>query len=211
MDKRFLVIMAIIVTAFIGLFVFSGSGQEDGDSAGSTSNHTKGGNSKGVELVVFKDFQCGPCALFTTIDSQVFDKYQDEISFTFKHYPIPTGSNSVAAHRAAESAGVQGKFWEMYEILFSRQQQWGESQSAKSIFETYAQELNLDLAKFDEDFVAEATNSTINADKQEGSNLGVTGTPTYFLNGQALEGEEIQTVEGFSQKIDEAIAASENQ
>jgi protein-disulfide isomerase len=212
MDKRFLVIMAIVIAAFVGLFVFSGSGEEGGDTTGNPSNHVKGENSKNVELIAFEDFQCPACAAFEPIVNEVFRQYENEIQYKFRHYPIDTiHPNARAASRAAEAAGQQGKFWEMYDILFTRQQQWSESQSALSIFETYAQELSLDTTKFKEDFASEATNSTINADKQEGNNLGVTGTPTFFLNGQQLDNNDIQTVEGFSKIIEEAVAASENQ
>ena len=212
MDKRFLIVMAVLIMAFIGIFVFNGSGNNNNNNIGQPSNNIKGNNSKNVELLAFEDFQCPACGQFEPIVSAVFSKYKDEIQFRFRHFPIDNiHPNARAASRTAEAAGSQGKFFEMYDILFARQQQWSTSNNAKSIFESYAQELNLDITKFNQDFESEATNSTINADKQIGNDSGVEGTPTFFLNGVKLDNNEIQTVEGFSKKIEEAIANSANQ
>lgn len=210
MDKRFLIIMAVIITAFVGIFIFSSSSSEQGE-VGALSNHVKGSNAKNVELVVYEDFQCPACGAFEPIVSEVVNKYIDDIQYRFRHFPIDTiHPNARAASRAAEAAGNQGKFFEMYDILFARQQQWSDSQNAKSIFDTYAQEIALNIDQFNEDFGSETTNSTINADKQEGNDRGVSGTPTFFLNGEQLDNNEIQTVEDFSKKIEEAINAASN-
>lgn len=206
MDKRFLIIMAVLITAFVGIFVYSSASNKDNNNIGQPSNHVKGGNSKNVELLAYEDFQCPACAQFEPIVNEVFNKYKNDIQFRFRHFPIDTiHPNTRAASRTAEAAGNQGKFFEMYDILFSRQQQWESSNNVKPIFESYAQELNLDMAKFNTDFESEVTNSTINADKQLGNDNGVEGTPTFFLNGEKLDSKEIQTVEGFSKKIEEAI------
>lgn len=209
MDKRFLIIMAIIIAAFIGIFVFTGSGDDNG-AVGVTSNHTKGNNTKNVELLAYEDFQCPACGAFEPIVNEVFSKYENDILYKFRHFPIDTiHPNARAASRAAEAAGKQNKFFDMYDILFANQQAWSESEEAKTIFISYAEQLQLDIPKFEEDYTSEAVNSTINADKQEGNDRGVTGTPTFYLNGTKLDNNEIQTVEGFSAKVDEAIANSE--
>lgn len=211
MDKRFLIIMALIIAAFVGIFIYSSATKQDQGNVGTLSNHVKGNNSKNVELVAYEDFQCPACGAFEPIVNEVVTKYIDEIQYRFRHFPIDTiHPNARAASRTAEAAGAQGKFFEMYDLLFSRQQQWSDSTSAKTIFESYARELNLDIEKFNEDFASETTNSTINADKQEGNDRGVSGTPTFFLNGVQLNNNDIQTVDSFSQKIEEAINASGN-
>jgi protein-disulfide isomerase len=213
MDKRFLIIMGIIAVAFIGIFFF-GSSKNDTQNTGSTgtvSNHTFGNNSKNVELLVYGDFECSACGQFYPIEKQVTETYKDQIAFVFRHFPIDSiHPNARAASRAAEAAGVQGKFFEMHDLLYETQLQWVSqvTTNPQPIFESYAQQLNLDIEKFKVDYAAENTNSTINADKQEGNDKGVTGTPTYYLNGVKLNNGEISSVEAFSKKIDEAIAAS---
>lgn len=212
MDKRFLIIMGVIIAAFAGIMVYSNINKEDVGEAGSVSNHTKGNNSKNVELVAYSDFQCPACGSFEPIISEVTNKYSDEMLYTFRHFPIDTiHPNARAASRAAEAAGTQGKFWEMHDVLFANQLQWSDSQSAKTIFDSYATQLGLNMDEYNTVYVATTTNSTINADKQEGQDLGVTGTPAFFINGDQIDNTDIQTVESFSSVIEEYIANSGDQ
>lgn len=207
MDKRFLIIMVVIVLAFVGIFVVSSNKSDQSTASGTPSNHIKGENSKGVELLAFGDFQCPHCADFFPIEQQVVNKYIKEISFQFRHFPL-NFPHSYSTSRAAEAAGMQGKFFEMHDLLYINQKQWTNLSTPQSVFEQYAQQLNLDMQKYKTDFEAVGTNSTINADRKVGTDKGVTGTPTYFLNGKKLELSDIDSVEKFSKKIDEAIAAS---
>ena len=213
MDKRFLIIMGVVIVAFIGVFLFGGSKNDTQDfgSTGTVSNHTFGNNTKNVELLVYGDFECSVCGQFYPIEKQVTEKYKDQIKFVFRHFPIDSiHPNARPASRAAEAAGLQGKFFEMHDLLYETQSQWISqvTNDPQPIFESYAQQLGLDIAKYKLDYAAENTNSTINADKQEGNDKGITGTPTYYLNGVKLNNGDISSVEAFSKKIDEAIAAS---
>lgn len=213
MDKRFLIIMGIIIVAFFGIFILSGSkdGAQDVGTAGTVSNHSKGSNAKNVELLVYGDFECPACGQFFPIEKAVTDKYADDIKFTFRHFPIDSiHPNARAAARAAEAAGAQGKFFEMHDALYETQSQWSSqiTTSPQSIFEGFAKQIGLDVEKYKLDYAAESTNSTINADKQEANDRGVSGTPTYFLNGTKLDNGDISSVESFSKVIEEAIAAS---
>jgi protein-disulfide isomerase len=212
MDRKFIVILVVLVLGLGGIFWF---GQKDSgttntnNSNASVSNHSKGENTKNVELLVYADFQCPVCGQFFPVEKAVVDKYQKEIKFTFRHFPLDSiHQNARAASRAAEAAGKQGKFFEMHDLLFENQQSWSEVGNPKSVFDAYAKQLSLNQSQFDADFAAEVTNDTINADRNAGSKVGVSGTPTYFLNGKKLENGDISTVESFSAKIDEAIKAS---
>ena len=213
MDRRFLIIMGIIVVAFLGIFFF-GNAKKDtnaNESVGSVSNHSIGGNAKNVELLVYGDFECPACGQFFTIEKQVIDTYQNDIKFTFRHFPIDTiHPNARAAARAAEAAGAQGKFFEMHDLLYQTQSQWTSqvTTNPQSIFEDYAKQLGLDIDKFKTDYAAESTNSTINADKNEGNSKDVSGTPTYYINGQKVDNSQLTTVEGFSKVIQDAIDSS---
>jgi protein-disulfide isomerase len=213
MDKRFLIIMGIIVVAFLGIF-FLGNTKKDTQSTetvGTVSNHSIGNNAKNVELLVYGDFECPACGQFSVIEKQVVDTYQNDIKFTFRHFPIDTiHPNARAAARAAEAAGAQGKFFEMHDLLYQTQSQWSSqvTTNPQSIFEEYAKQLELDIDKFKVDYAAESTNSTINADKNEGNSKGVSGTPTYYVNGQKVDNSQLTTVEGFSKVIQDAINAS---
>lgn len=214
MDKRFLIIMAVIVVAFLGIF-FIGNAKKDSTgetTVGTISNHSIGNNAKNVELLVYGDFECPACGQFFPIEKAVTEKYKEDITFTFRHFPIDTiHPNARAAARAAEAAGAQGKFFEMHDLLYQTQSQWNSQATTNPqiVFEGYAKQLGLDIEKFKADYIAEATNNTINADKNEGTNKGVSGTPTYYINGEKINNSQLTTVEGFSKLLDEAIAKAQ--
>jgi protein-disulfide isomerase len=211
MDKRFLIILGLIIAAFVGILVFTGD--DSSSSGGVPSENVRGNLSSSVELVSYKDFECGPCAYFHPLDEEVYEKYKDQVKFRFRHYPIENSHpNTRAAHRAAEAAGKQGKFFEMTDILFTNQTQWY-SQATSSpiaIFESYATQLNLNMDQFKTDFASDSVNSTISADKQLGSEAQVTGTPSYFINGELLDNNELSSIESFSAVIDEALKSQSN-
>ncbi|MCA9350175.1 thioredoxin domain-containing protein [Candidatus Nomurabacteria bacterium] len=211
MDKKFLVILSVVLVALFGLFFFTSSKNEDtsqnqNSSEASVSNHSKGGNSKDVEIVAYSDFQCPVCAQFFPIESQVTEKYKDQIKFTFRHFPLDTiHPNARAAHRAAEAAGKQNKFFEMHDLIYQNHSAWETSQNAKTFFDEYAKSLGLNMDQFNKDYSSEIVNSTINADKQEGTKRGVQGTPTYYINGDKIENTDISSVESFSAVIEKYI------
>ena len=213
MDKRFLIIMGIIVVAFLGIFFLGNSNNESQNTqnTGTVSNHTTGNNAKNVELLVYGDFECPACGQFAVLEKQVIDKYKDDIAFTFRHFPIDTiHPNARAAARAAEAAGAQGKFFEMHDLLYQTQSQWSSqvTTNPQPIFENFAKEIGLDINKYTIDYASDTTNSTINADKQECNNKGVNGTPTYFINGVKIDNGQITSVEGFSKVIEDAISGA---
>ena len=98
----------------------------------------------------------------------------------------------------------------MHDLLYQTQSQWSSqvTTNPQSIFEDYAKQLGLDIDKFKIDYAAESTNSTINADKNEANGKGVSGTPTYFINGNKVDNSQLTTVESFSKVIQDAINAS---
>jgi protein-disulfide isomerase len=211
MDKRFGAILLAVVVLIGGVFFFTRKDSSTSDySQGATSNHTTGEGTANVELVEYGDFQCPACSSFFQIVEQVRDTYGDKIKFTFRNFPLVSiHKNAMASHRAAEAAAAQGKFFEMYEMLYQNQSSWSSLSSPVALFESYASALNLDLSKFKSDFVSEATNDVINADIAEGKNkYKVDSTPTFVLNGQKLDSSEIGSLELFSKKIDEAITTS---
>lgn len=218
MDRKFLIILAVAVVGLVGIFVYSSnknSKNSDANTSSSTasvSNHSKGANTKNVELLAYGDFQCPACAQFYPIEKQVVDKYINDIKFTFRHYPLDSiHPNARAAHRAAEAAGLQGKFFEMHDLLYEKNQEWVNLTSPQTTFEQYAVSLSLNLDKFKTDYASESVNATINADKKEGNSKQITGTPTYFINGKKIDNGDISSVEAFSKQIDEAIKASSGQ
>jgi protein-disulfide isomerase len=214
MSKRFLLILAALVVVFLGVVVYSkskdGSDTANVDSSQGT-NYTQGAGTDGVTVVEFGDFQCPACRSYYPITKQLKEKYGDRIKFQFRHFPlVQVHQNAMVAHRAAEAAGRQGKFWEMHDLLYERQQAWESSKNPTAIMEDYAAELGLNIDQFKADFISEAVNNAIQADIKAGQAAGANSTPTFVINGKKVENLPTD-VAGFSQLIDEQIAQQGNQ
>ena len=189
MDRRFFAVILVILAILGGVFWFSkpkhsAPGQTNG--VAQVSNHTDGAGKKGVTLLQYGDLQCPVCGTYYPILKQVRQKYGDDITFQYRNFPLTQiHPKAFAAHRAAEAAGLQGKFFEMHDLLYERQKTWTVTDNT-AIFEQYAKELGLNVETFRKDFASELVNDTINADLKAGQALGVNGTPTFFINGQKI-------------------------
>lgn len=205
MDKRFWAIVAIIVVFFVGFLVINN--KEDAAAPagdGKPTNHVKG--SGAITLLEYGDFQCPACAQYYPVVEEVVDKYSSDITFQFRHFPLVSiHQNAFAASRAAEAASKQGKFWDMYNKLYSGQNDWAASENPTGIFDLYADQIDLDKTKYKEDFASSVINDAINADLAAGKKLDITGTPAFVLNGKKIENPS-PSVEAFSKIIDKAIA-----
>ena len=209
MDKRFLVALGVILVVFVG-YVYTVKKKDTSVSTTTTASvslHSRGAGNKKVTLTEYGDFQCPVCGQYYPIVKQIEAKYGDDITFIYKNFPLDSiHPNARAAHRAAESASKQGKFFEMYDLLYTNQTSWNTSPNAALIFEGYATDLKLNLDTFKKDFLSQEVNDTINADENEGKNLGVTGTPGFFLNGRALQDSERRSYDDLIKAIDAEIA-----
>lgn len=209
MSKQFWAVIAVIAIVFIGIFMVGGNKKSDTNSKNSSASggtqHVTGKGTTGVTLVEFGDYQCPYCGQYFPTVKEVVAKYGDQITFQFKNFPLTSvHQNAFAAARAAEAAGLQGKFWEMNEILYSTQSSWSEQTDPTPIFAQYAQQLGLNVDQFKKDSSSSKVNDLINADMAEGTKLKVTGTPAFFINGEKIDVSN--SVESFSKAIDAAIA-----
>jgi len=214
------IIGVLIVIGIIGGAVIFGKSDE---AAGTPSDHFYGQETSTVTLTEYGDFECPACGAFFPLVKQVKEQFKDKIRFEFKNFPlVQIHGNTTAAHRAAEAASKQGKFWEMHDLLYERQASWrsqgavthtGQQLSGNNptgIFEGYATELGLDLDQYKADVKASNTIATINADIAKGKEAGVTGTPTFFLNGKKIEDQStIDSADKFSTLIENALSEAE--
>ncbi len=119
--------------------------------------------SEKAQLVEFLDFECESCRAAEPLLAELKKEYGDRITFIHRYYPLPGHRNSGTAAVAVEAAAQQGKYEEMAAKLFETQPQWGERQDSQAaLFRTYAQELGLDLAKYDNAVLDQATKDRIN-------------------------------------------------
>ncbi len=139
-------------------------------------------------LVEVLDFECEACGALYPAVEQIRADYEGEINYVIRYFPLPGHFNSMNAAIAAEAAAQQDEFEGMYHRLFETQTQWGEQQvSQADLFRTFAEELGLDMDAYDAAVADPATKARVEEDFNDGQNLGVSGTPSFFLDGQKLE------------------------
>jgi protein-disulfide isomerase len=142
-----------------------------------------GNKDAAVKIFEFSDFQCPYCSVFQETMNQVIKEYGDKVAWVFKHFPIGSHPLAAAAALSAECAGDQGKFWEFSDEIYANQT----GLKAES-FEKFATDLKLDMEKYNTCVAEEKFKDKINADYNLGIQSGVNGTPTSFINNQAVPG-----------------------
>ena len=182
-----------VVIVIAGVFFFSRSKPQENpnqkaDETVLYSNTKKsiGDPNAPVKIVEFADMQCPACRSAQPILKSVLEKHKDQIYFVFRHYPLSTHKNARPAAKAVEAAALQGKIWEMVDLIYTKQPEWSEKSDAKDLFTGYAQELGLDVEKFKADL--DASYDMIDSDFADGNKVGVSSTPTFFINGQKKPG-----------------------
>ena len=210
MEKRFVIILAVIILGFFGFVIFKKSSDSNTSNNASTSSQGSqnyyGNLDSEVTVTEFVDFQCEACYAYYPYVKELKEKYKDQVRFQVRNFPI-TSSHKFAfmAARAAEAAARQDKFWEMHDKLFEGQKAWEQLQSPQSTFESYAQEIGLDMEKFRADRDSSDVAAIINKDLEDVGELGGTGTPTFAINGKMIE-RPTPTLEALSKVVDDALA-----
>lgn len=151
-----------------------------------SAENTSGIPNAPVTVIEFADFQCPACASAHPIVKQLLEKYPDEVYYVFRHYPLSIHRNAKIAAQAAESAGEQGKFFEMQDKLFTNQADWQDSGKPKEIFEQYASEIGLDVELYKSQI--DEQSGKVNSDFALGNKFQVQSTPTFFINGERYPG-----------------------
>jgi protein-disulfide isomerase len=223
MSKQFMAILAVIILAFVGIIVFSGKSNTAGSgksgSSGTPTQHIEGQGKDGITLVEYGDYQCPYCGQYFPIVKQIQAEYNQQIFFQFRNFPLTSlHPNAFAGARAAEAAGLQGKFWQMHDLLYEQNDEnqqdpsapsWITSTNPTTFFDADAQQLGLNVTQFKSDYASDTVNSLINADMAAGNKLNVQGTPTFFLDGKQLSVGE--SVSGFEKLINAEIAKKAGQ
>jgi protein-disulfide isomerase len=159
---------------------------------GAQPPHAIGPEDAPVTLEEFGDFECPPCGLLHPVLKTMEKEFGDRLRVVFREFPlVPTHPHALAAARSAEAAGLQGKFWEMHDLLFENQKTWHEEFDARPTFEGYATRLGLNLERFRQDIASQVVEQRIFQDGRRAHALGVKGTPTVFLNGREVPFESL--------------------
>jgi len=159
---------------------------------------TRGAPKGGVTIVEYGDFQCPFCLRSRPVIKQVMDTYPEQVRLVYKHFPLSFHREAMNAHRAAEAAREQDKFWEMHDRIFQ-----APTDLTVETMRKHAEALGLDLAKYDEAVKSERVQKRIAADQEEGRKVGVRGTPAFFVNGKYIAGA--QPFDAFKREVDAAL------
>lgn len=173
------------------------------DKSGGIEEHVYHNNNSKVTLIEYRDFQCPSCGSNAPRIAKLAEDYKDKVKVIFRTIPLDIHPNALSAAAAAESAGLQGKYHEMSDLLFEKQNEWAYADANKrtDLYISYAKELGLNEAKFKEDMGSSKVKEKINFDKTVAAKATVKGTPSFYLDGKELSSE----VWGDDAKLREAL------
>lgn len=145
-----------------------------------------------VTIVEFSDFQCPACREKAPIVKRVVSEHSSEVRLVYRHLPITTAhGHAFDAALAVEIAGEKGKFWEMHDLLFERQDEWAVAKDVRNIFSSYAEELGMDRKAFSDAWASPQYAQRIKNDMKDGRTLGILSTPTVFVEGKLVPVERL--------------------
>jgi protein-disulfide isomerase len=162
-----------------------------------TGSPFKGAADAPVTIAIFTDFQCPYCARIVPLLNQMLENNKGKAKLVFKNFPLNNHQFARKAAAAALAAGKQGKFWELHDRLFQNY-----SRLNDQVVQEQAQQLGLDMQKFEKDMNDPQISQVINQDYQDGVKAGVRGTPTIYVNGSLLRNTN---PEGFQAAIDKEL------
>jgi protein-disulfide isomerase len=128
------------------------------------------------------NFECRPCGDLSPILEKIEQDYGARLRVIFRQFPLAMHKHAGEAARASEAAGLQGRFWEMHDLLYRNRFLWPRMPDVRVAFKDYAKSLGLDLERFAKDMESEQVSARIAADRQRGTSLGVDRTPAVFID-----------------------------
>ncbi len=157
-------------------------------------DHVKGNPQAATTIIEYGDFQCPACAAFHPQMKTLMGTVSDTVRLVFRHFPLPQHDKAIPTAYAAEAAALQGKFWEMHDLLYEKQSEWSGKPMTEitATLKAYAEALNLDIAQFERDLTSEAVAARVQRDVDSGNAANVAGTPSLFLDGSDIPVQAFQ-------------------
>lgn len=171
---------------------------------GGDADHILGNPEAPVTLEEYGDFECPPCGRLSEPLNQLEKDYRQRVRVVFHHLPLVNHLHAKAAACASEAAALQGRFWPMHDLLYREQTVWSKAVDARPLFNAYAGILGLDVERFKKDIDSEEVKGRVNADQEEAAKLGVTNTPTVFINNRAVPPNQ-SSPEGLRAAVETAV------
>jgi protein-disulfide isomerase len=210
----FLIIAGVLLVALgAGWFLFRYRGQSPvppkfaNGRAGAAPAHIRGEANAPAQLEEFGDFECLPCSKLFPILETLERDYGRRFAVLFREHPLKKHRYGMDAARAAEAAGLQGRFWEMHDILYRNRATWVPAQYIGPYLNEYAAAIGLDVDRFKADMDGDEVSKRIAADQDRGDSLGIDRTPVIFLNGEQLP-VTAHNEKALREAIDKALGSS---
>ena len=210
MNAKGWIIFSIIIVALLGGLIWLQNSKKEAITT-TIGEHTAGNQSAKVTLEEYGDYQCPGCGQVEPTIAKLRKDFGDKVQFIFRNFPLASyHPNARAAAAAAEAAGLQGKFWEMHDKLFSNRTDWSGVSADKrdKIFDEYAKQLGLDMDELKKDISSNKVAQKIAFDQAIGKASGVSGTPSVFLNGKSLKQNEFSNETELRNTIKQAIEST---
>ena len=208
----FLIVGAVaLITAASGVMLYRANVLPEPTGAkdsGSSALHVRGNPKAPVTLEEFGDFECPPCAMMSKELHQLEKDYGPKLRLIFRQFPLAMHPHAREAAAASEAAHLQGKFWEMHDLLYREQAAWSKAADVPALFSTYAGTLGLDVERFKKDMQSPETAARVTADHEHGVSRGVHSTPTIFINNTLLPSKSTNPP-GVRAAIDAALKEKE--
>jgi protein-disulfide isomerase len=172
--------------------------------SGAESMHIRGNADAPVTLEEFGDFQCPPCGSFAGFVDELVKEYDPHLRIVFRNLPLQMHEHARDAALAAEAAGLQGRFWEMHDLLYREQATWSKADNPRELFDSYAGMIGLNLDQFKKDMDGEKARARVDSDQERATSLGIKITPSVFINDRPISPTD-KTPEGLRAAIDAAL------
>ena len=184
------------------------SGEKGAEQEKQGSTHARGPAQAPVTLEEFGDFQCPPCGMISGPLLEIEKDYGPKLRVIFRNFPFPNHQHALEAAYTAEAAGLQGRYWEMHDLLYREQSNWSNAPDVKQLFVSYAKMLGLEMDRFETDIVGPTVKARVTADQERGKSLGVNATPSIFINNQGLPPKSLNPT-ALRAAIEEALKEKE--
>ncbi|MBI5872332.1 thioredoxin domain-containing protein [archaeon] len=203
MNSKIIIAAVLILAVIAGVFLLLQQKPEYPDI--NTPVQFKGNPQAKVIVEEFSDFQCPACVAIEPYVEEVFNQFKDKIKLEYRHFPLPAHNFAEKAAEAAVCSADFGKFWQYHDALFQAKGQL-DNQSLIRM----AKNIGIDEKQFSNCLFSEKKKAIIEQDKKEGTEKGVNGTPTFFVNGEKVEGTFLSEIlASLKKKIEQKISEVE--
>ncbi len=203
-----LILVSVWMVSF--LIRFDNKSEQTASLLTTTINNTDwtiGADNARVTLIEYADFQCPACAAYDPLVKKLTEEFKDDsFRLVYRHFPLRSiHQNANLAAWSAEAAGMQGKFWEMHDLIYENQSEWASQYSnAEETFVGYAKNLGLDIIKFESDLRSNEVKEKVDKSYKDAVSIGLNSTPSFFLNGKKIPNP--RGYDEFKVVIEEALA-----